>query len=510
MMIRKIWRAGCLATLMFLASCGTKTEYTHALPKNASMVTAMEVDAMARKAGLNGKEGEGIAKRLKALLKDGLQHDAAQLAGRLVDDPSESGLSLDDKVYLFTTPHAEALALLAKVEEEGKVQKLLEALVKENIATPLKEESGCQWTKIGKVICAFNDGTFLLLQPSKGDAMSMKSTLLSLMRQQEGEGFSSLPEFGKVQAKGNDIASVVNGNAVPRSLTTTLRMGLSANIALEDIKYLVTGNFEEGRVVIRSESLVQNQRIAEFFDNMDGVMRSIQGKYLDAYQGNTTFWMGGNVKGKELYDMLRRNPSIRQQLDNPPLPVDVASIFAAIDGDVAIGINSLYNGDLMLYADVTQSHFLKTFEDLRPLLALTGGQITLDTVGKDEYLMCTYYGNFWFGVKNNRLYVTTNRAWAEEAFRTFGASMGVKPWAGEVKDNRLYASLRLSGKDVMHVLVNQLLGGQKASTFAKPVLNGVECLNISMTDWRHGQAELLLKDKKANLLKLMVDMFGGM
>lgn len=107
MMIRKIWRAGCLATLMFLASCGTKSEYTHALPKNASMVTAMEVDAMARKAGLNGKEGEGIAKRLKALLKDGLQHDAAQLAGRLVDDPSESGLSLDDKVYLFTTPHAE-------------------------------------------------------------------------------------------------------------------------------------------------------------------------------------------------------------------------------------------------------------------------------------------------------------------------------------------------------------------------------------------------------------------
>ena len=33
-----------------------------------------------------------------------------------------------------------------------------------------------------------------------------------------------------------------------------------------------------------------------------------------------------------------------------------------------------------MYADVTNAEFLKTFEDLRPLLALTGGLIVLDNV----------------------------------------------------------------------------------------------------------------------------------
>ena len=90
-----------LSTLLFLASCSPKTEYTHALPKNASMVVALELDEMAQKAGLNGEEGEVVVNKLKSLLKGGLQGEAAQLAERIIDQPSESGLSFNDKVYLL-------------------------------------------------------------------------------------------------------------------------------------------------------------------------------------------------------------------------------------------------------------------------------------------------------------------------------------------------------------------------------------------------------------------------
>ena len=490
-MIRKFLKAGALSVVLFLAACGPATEYTNALPKDASMVMAVEVDEMARKAGLDGKEGERAASKLKALLKNGLQGEAARLAERIIDNPAESGLSFADKVYFFLTPHSEALATLAKVDDEGKVETMLEVLVKENLATPLREESGCRWTQVGKMLCAFNDGTFLILQPSKGDASTMKGTLLSLIRQQSGEGFSALPEFAKVQAEGNDMASIVNLNAVSRKFITALRMGLSADIRLEDIKYFTTANFEQGRVEVKCESLIEKPEVASFFDQMDQLMQPIGGRYLDAYPGNTMLWAGGNVRGKELYDMLRRNPSIRQQLDNPPLPVDVASIFAAIDGDVAIGVSSLHRGEFMIYADVTNSRFLQTFEDLRPLLALTGGQITLDHTATDEYKMRTYYGDFWFGVKNGRLYVTNVRTWAEEAGRTYGASLAVKPWAKEVKQNRLFASANLKGYDGI-------------------VLVLLETLSVSMPDWRRGRVEIVLKDKQANLLKQLVETFEGM
>lgn len=487
-----------LAALLLLAACSPQTEYTHAIPKNASVVMGMELDEMATKAGLNGATGEKVVAKLKTLVKGGLQGDAAQLAERIIEHPAESGLSFDDKVYLFATPHTEAIAVLAKVTDEGKVETLLEAFEKESLATPLREESGCRWTQMGGALCAFNNGTFLLLQPSRGDAAGMKGTLLSLMRQEQGEGFSALPEFAKVKAEGNDMASVINLSAVPYEWTTPLRMGLSSNLRLEDIKYFVAANFEQGRVVVNSESLIQNPMVLSFFDAMDKVMQPIGGKYLDFYPGNTLLWAGGNIQGKTLYQMLCQNPTIKQVLDNPLLPVDVEYIFSSIEGDFSIGFD---NQNYLLYADVTNSGFLKTFEDLRPLLALTGGQITLDNVGKDEYLMRTYYGNFWFGVKNNRLYVTNNGTWAEEAGRTYGASLAVKPWASEVKDNRLLASLNMAEMANMRIT---LTGNASVDGAIQLVKSQCNYLNASMTDWRHGKAELVLKDKDMNLLQWLV------
>lgn len=486
------------AALLLLAACSPQTEYTHAIPKNASVVMGMELDEMATKAGLNGATGEKVVAKLKTLVKGGLQGDAAQLAERIIEHPAESGLSFDDKVYLFATPHTEAIAVLAKVTDEGKVETLLEAFEKESLATPLREESGCRWTQMGGALCAFNNGTFLLLQPSRGDAAGMKGTLLSLMRQEQGEGFSALPEFAKVKAEGNDMASVINLSAVPYEWTTPLRMGLSSNLRLEDIKYFVAANFEQGRVVVNSESLIQNPMVLSFFDAMDKVMQPIGGKYLDFYPGNTLLWAGGNIQGKTLYQMLCQNPTIKQVLDNPLLPVDVEYIFSSIEGDFSIGFD---NQNYLLYADVTNSGFLKTFEDLRPLLALTGGQITLDNVGKDEYLMRTYYGNFWFGVKNNRLYVTNNGTWAEEAGRTYGASLAVKPWASEVKDNRLLASLNMAEMANMRIT---LTGNASVDGAIQLVKSQCNYLNASMTDWRRGKAELVLKDKDMNLLQWLV------
>lgn len=497
-MIKKLFKLSLVSVLLALAACSPQTEYTHAIPKNASVVMGMELDEMATKAGLNGATGEKVVAKLKTLVKGGLQGDAAQLAERIIEHPAESGLSFDDKVYLFATPHTEAIAVLAKVTDEGKVETLLEAFEKESLATPLREESGCRWTQMGGALCAFNNGTFLLLQPSRGDAAGMKGTLLSLMRQEQGEGFSALPEFAKVKAEGNDMASVINLSAVPYEWTTPLRMGLSSNLRLEDIKYFVAANFEQGRVVVNSESLIQNPMVLSFFDAMDKVMQPIGGKYLDFYPGNTLLWAGGNIQGKTLYQMLCQNPTIKQALDNPLLPVDVEYIFSSIEGDFSIGFD---NQNYLLYADVTNSGFLKTFEDLRPLLALTGGQITLDNVGKDEYLMRTYYGNFWFGVKNNRLYVTNNGTWAEEAGRTYGASLAVKPWASEVKDNRLLASLNMAEMANMRIT---LTGNASVDGAIQLLKSQCNYLNASMTDWRHGKAELVLKDKDMNLLQWLV------
>lgn len=504
-MLKKNIKGVTLTLLLFLASCSPKSEYTNALPKDASVVVAADLDAMAEKGCLKNEKGRHVSDKMKAALKSGLEGDAARLAERIIDDPKESGLSLTDKVYLFATPHASAFALLAKVGDEDKLEELMKVLRREQIATPLREESGCRWTQIGRAVCAFNGGTFLVMQHSKGDAESIKGTLFSLMRQKEGEGYAALPEFKELEAGGNDIAAVADLSVIPQEWTTPLRMGLSGDIRLQDIKYLVTLNFEKGRIEMNAKSLTRNATVLEFFESMNKITSPVKGNLLDAYPGGTMFWMGGNLHGKTMYEVLCSNPAIGQFINNPLLPVDVKRIFSALEGDFAVGYTSVKEGGGLFYADVTDSDFLRTFEELRPLLALTGGQVKLYDTGENQYAIRIYDTAFWFGVKGNLFYVTNRRELAEEAGRTYGASLRNRPWADEAMKSRMFVAVNLGAmsEDASALrLLASLFGGN--AMMLKAVLSECETLTFGIPEWSRGKMELIMKDKSVNVLELMV------
>ena len=507
----KMWNV--LWMVLLLAACSPQTEYTDALPKDASVVVSMDLQSMARKAGLEGEGSRKVTDKLTQLLKGGLEGDAAQLAEKMVNDPAESGLSFTDKVYLFVTPHANAFGVVAKVGDEGKLEDLLEVLKQEQIASDLKEESGCQWAQLGQALCAFNNGTFLLMQHKSGDVESIKGSLLSLMRQKEGEGFSALPGFVQLTATGNDIASTIDLSVLPDQWTTPLRMGLPGDIRLEDIKYLITANFENGGLVVNSQSLTQNAKVQAFYKEMDKVTSPLQGKYMDYFPANTLAWMGGRVHGQTFYDMICQNPTIRRALENPVLPVDVERIFSSIEGDYGMGYLSVATGEFLMYADVTNAAFLETFEELRPLLALTGGEVTLYDTAENQYALKTYDAIYWFGVKGKLFYVTNRRELAEEAGRTYGVSVGTRPWASEAKHNRMFASVNLSKlrTDINeHPYLLAPLGSQQTAMVFKAILDQCDTMNAGMEDWSQGSLVIRMKDKQTNPLRLIVQMLESL
>lgn len=496
--------------VLFLAACSPQTEYTHALPKDASVVMAMDLQVMAQKAGLQGESGKNVTEKLTNFIKGGLEGDAAELAERIVEDPSESGLNLTDKVYLFATPHANSFGVVAKVEDEGKMENLMETLQEEQMVSELKKESGCRWTQLGQALCAFNNGTFLLMQHKSGDVESIKGSLLALMRQKEGEGYSGMPEFSRLKEGGDDIASTIDLSILPDQWTTPLRMGLSGDIRLQDIKYLVTANFENGRMVVNANSLTKNAKVLSFYENMDKVTSPIQGKYMEYFPAGTLMWTGGRIHGKDFFDMLCQNPTIRQMVNNPILPVDVERIFSSIEGDYGMGFLSAATGAFLMYADVTNAGFLETFEDLRPLLALTGGEIQLFDTAENQYALKTATAVYWFGVKQNVFYVTNRRELAEEAGRTYGVSVGTRPWANEAKANRMFASVNLAKlrSDIQEY--PYVFGNMQVVAVMKVLLDGCDSMNASMPDWSQGRLEILMKDKQTNPLRLLMQMFENL
>lgn len=494
-----------LAVIVLLASCSPKSEYTNAIPKDAALVMSFDFKTMAEKSGINGKEGEKVVAKLTDALKSGLEGEAYKTAEKIIRQPSESGLSFTDKVYLFITPHSNAFALLAKVDSEGKVKDLLEALEKEQICTGLKSESGCTWTQMGDALCAFNSGTFLLMGSNMGDAPSLKGTLLALMRQDAENSYVKTKDFAKLDAAKGEIATVVNMSFIPNDITMQMRMGMPADLKLEDIKYLLSATFEKGKVVVDMEALIENKDLIALYEKQSEASAPIKGTYMEYFPANTLVWGCGNINGKGIYDLLCENPTIRQSLESPMLPVDIEGIFSSIQGDVAVGYSSLLNNDLLVYADVTNKDFLQSFEDLRPLLALTGGQMQLLSTGKDQYEFRMYRQSIWFGVKDNMFYISNNEKLADEAGRRYGVSLQNTPWAGEVTKNRLFmafnaAQLAKDLKDNPRLAYG--LGGDAAVFNA--ILAPCEYIDVMAPDWKEAQMNIVMKDKEINVLQLIV------
>lgn len=504
-MRKTIWGSALLAVVMLLASCSQKSEYTNAIPKDAAMVMSFDFKAMAEKSGINGKEGEKVVAKLTDALKSGLEGEAYQTAEKIIQHPAESGLALNDKVYMFITPQSNAFALLAKVDNEGKVKDLLEALKKEQICTDLKSESGSTWTQMGNALCAFNNGTFLLMGSNKGDAPSLKGSLLALLRQDADHSFAKTNDFAKLNSAKGEIATVINMSFLPSELTMQMRMGMPADLKLEDIKYLLSASFEKGKIVMDMETLIENKELIAMYEKQSEASGLIKGAYLEYFPANTMIWAGGNINGEKIYELLCQNPTIKQSLDNPMLPVDIESIFASIRGDIALGYSSVLNNELLVYADVTNKDFLKSFEDLRPLLAMTGGQMQLNSTGTDQYEFRMYRQSIWFGVKDNMFYLSNNEKLADEAGRRYGVSLQNTPWADEVAKNRFFMAFNAAQlvKDVQqNPGLARMLGSDV--TLFNAILGPCEYIDLMAPDWKGAQMNIVMKDKDINVLQLIV------
>ena len=99
---------------------------------------------------------------------------------------------------------------MAKVSSESKVRSLMQSLKEQGLCSDLKSESGCTWTILGNGLCAYNNGTFLLVGTLYGNPEGMKDTLLAWMRQDTANSYASTSDFAKLRDAKGDINIVAN------------------------------------------------------------------------------------------------------------------------------------------------------------------------------------------------------------------------------------------------------------------------------------------------------------
>ena len=345
---------------------------------------------------------------------------------------------------------------------------------------------------------AWTDDAFLMLAGDGGDPKDLQHQASMWLRQKEGEGYSGTPEFKKLEDADEDVAMVTSLNAMPKSYLGPVTMGLPADLNLNDLKIFSTLDFQAGRAVMEVETLLEG-KFKDLLKKQAEVSGELDGTYLKVFPANTVCWMAANVNGEKAYELLRENPTVRQELDNSMIPLDFEAIFKAVKGDVAVAIPEMsLRPGFILYADVKNGDFMRTFEDLKPMLAMTNGQMRLVDRGENAYQFVVANGamlgkargpvSFWLGVKDDRFYLTNQEDLIGREVK--GLSLKDCDWAKDVKDKHFYLNVNFQA---LAAVLPQI-----------PYVGMLDYLSIESDEPTKARLVLQLKDHKENVLKQLV------
>ncbi len=479
-----------LATLL-ASSCQSGEDYVNALPKDAAAVVSIDLKSMAQKSGLQGDKSEKTLDKIGNLLK-GMTGAPEGLIDRIVKKPENSGLKLSCKVYVFVEPGGNTAGLLARVSSARKLKGLIKELWNGSEGDVLKEEGGCSYFVAGSSIVAYTDKAFLILGNLKsGDGDDLKHTAQMMLRQKEADGYVSTPDFKEMNQTERDVVSFFSMAALPREYTTVATIGMSSDINLSDIKALVTLSFDNGKVDIDVKNRTTDKTVLEIQKKQQQASRKLKGTYLNRFSQNVLLWTGFGIDGKAWLDVLKENPSVRQGLESSMIPVDFDAIFSALEGDVTIAIPNLPATSFIVMAEVNNDAFLSTFEELKPLLAMTSGRMTLQNDGPKGYCFRSVTSdmigvkNLYFGVKGGCFYITVDRNLLE---LPMGRTATDASWSKDVAGKTLFFELNA---ETLSSLMGGLVPGLQ-------LFDGVKGYSDN-GDELHMYIEL--KDKEHNVLE---------
>lgn len=487
-----------LGMALLLSACGEENAYTNALPKDAAAVCSLDLMEMAQKCDLNDQAKRSMGQMMKSSLKG----SADALVDKLMENPEESGLRLTDRVYFFVTPQMGAGGALVRMADKGKLEDLIKVLQEQKACEAPADGDGCRWTVGGGGLMAWTDDAFLVLV-SDGNPKDWQHQASMWLRQKEGEGYSGTPEFKKLEDAGEDVAMVTSLNAMPKSYLSPMTMGLPADLDLNDLKIFYTLDFQAGKAVMEVETLFAG-KFKDVLKKQAEASGELDGTYLKTFPANTVLWMAANVNGGKAYELLRENPTVRQELDNSMMPLDFEAIFKAVKGDVAVAMPEMsMNPGFVLYADVTNSDFLRTFEDLKPILAMTNGQMRLLDKGENAYQFVAADGSMWglgrrpvsvwFGVKDKHFYLTNNEELIDREVK--GLSLKDCDWAKNVKDKHFYLNVNFQA---LSAVLPQV-----------PYVGMLDYLSIESDEPTKGRMVLQMKNRKENVLKQLVQIVNN-
>lgn len=490
--------------VMFLASCSKKVDYVGVIPANAPLVVSLDLKSLAEKSGLN--DNESAKTKLTDALKSGLNAEALQYMEKVMKDPSESGISLSDKVYIFTTDAMEYQGLVAKVEDLDKLKATFKLLEDQQISMPLEDTgvNGYQLTFLNeKDVACFNESTLLILiGKSVFSSESTEETAKTLIAQTAEQSIASNKGFVQMNNKKGDIAAYVTMDVFPQDYALMAKKSLPEGLDLKDVGMVGTLNFEKGKISLEVES-TENELLKDMNKQYENVYSKMNSDFMDCFPTSSLLYMGMNMDGKKLSELLASNKEFQQALEKAKIgDVDLMKIISSIDGEVAYGISAVSAQgmpSMTCYVEVSNDEIVKAIN--------TGFGEMSKQVDDNNYSITMGGGiNGYYGMKDKTFYFTLDADVAKNICEKVNEPMSGAKWASTAKKSYVFMVLNI--KDALNLPVANMLmamGGQQA-VIAKTVLSQFDYMEISALNTKQAVWNLVMTNQDENALKQLITM----
>ena len=370
----------CVAFAMLVLNSCSGSDYLNAIPANSSAIISIDMQKMADNNHLGDKAGV-----LKSLLH--------------VDDVSECGIDISDKLYLFETADGN-LGICAKVSDEGDLEDWLNQLAKDqHICTPVSKKKDFYFSVLkNSWVMGFSDQALLVVGPVVADAQAeLQRQMVRFLKADDEHGIKSSSMFERLESITSPMAMVAQAQALPEKFIAPFTLGAPKDADASQVVIAAEMSIQKGMLRIKGETFSFNQEIDAALQKAAESYRPIKGKYIMSMPDDAMAGIFMNVDGNKFLPMMQSNKGIQQLLMGINAAIDMDNI---IRSDMAIVMPSFSDSDLKMTMAAQLAHS-KWLTDVGYWKQSCPKGSSIADWGKNAYYYSDGKTSFYFGVSDD-------------------------------------------------------------------------------------------------------------
>jgi hypothetical protein len=433
----------------------------------------------------------------------------------VLKDPAKSGVDVHAPIYIFNAPSFPYTTMVAKVQNEDDLLKLLEVTEKEQISSHVAEADGYSFVQINKqALLAFTPTTLMVVNYTGTSQLEkVKEGIPALLKQTEENSINSNTAFKKMQKQNGDINMLITPSSLLSAYANPLNYGISKSIDLKDLKMLGSLSFEKGKIELKIDNYTENAELKALFEKQAKSTCPIENTFLKYFPKSTLALFSIGINGEEFYNVLQENEQFRNDFSITKA-AEVKDLFSAFQNDLTVGLINVTmnsNPSFLAYASVKNDAPMKALYEKKSELGLKRGE-DIVKLNENEYVYKSRAINIFFGIRDKQMYATNDELLYKNVCKAVDPSVKETNFASGLKGKR--TAFVINAEAVLDLPVVKMLaefGGQEYSTYYS-LLGNISYLEAVGNEDK-ATVTLQLKNKDVNALKQIVDFikqFAGM